>query len=305
MAEPPVPREYFSERQGRGPLAEPLPFERIRGLVIATFESFRDRGYMQESFGFECVDGNRDGALGPNPSLYFLRAIMRSEVWPYWQWLEAPDDPDAGEYVWASWDADTLFDVVEVMHDLVSKPVDGEYHAFGDCGMHFTSFNRTDGQEVFRSELNKVLRLNDPPYKLDPEGRIVEDAPAEFRQLLDAPVPPGTEHDTITSRIDSAVTRFRSRSATIDDRRHAVRDLADVLEALRPDIRETMLSADEKDLFRLANSFAIRHNNRQQKGDYDRVTWLRWAFYVYLATIHAVLRLRQHKAEDAELGSGG
>jgi len=88
------------------------------------------------------------------------------------------------------------------------------------------------------------------------------------------------------------VTRFRTRGASIDDRRHAVRDLADVLEALRPDIKESMLSADEGALFNIANNFAIRHNNRQQKGDYDRVTWLRWTFYVYLATIHAVLRIR-------------
>jgi hypothetical protein len=53
-----------------------------------------------------------------------------------------------------------------------------------------------------------------------------------------------------------------------------------------------MLTADEKALFHVANGFSIRHNNRDQRGDYDRVTWLRWAFYVYLATIHAVLRVR-------------
>lgn len=94
------------------------------------------------------------------------------------------------------------------------------------------------------------------------------------------------------------MSRFRTRGATLDDRRHAVRDLADVLEALRPDIRENMLPADEKALFNVANGFAIRHNNHQQKGDYDRVTWLRWAFYVYLATIHAVLRVRQRQTDS-------
>jgi len=76
----------------------------------------------------------------------------------------------------------------------------------------------------------------------------------------------------------------------VDDRRHAVGDLADVLEALRPDIKESMLSADGGALLNLANNFAIRYNNRRQRGDYDRVVWLRWALSVYLATIHAVLR---------------
>src|SRR4029077_20624394 len=82
------------------------------------------------------------------------------------------------------------------------------------------------------------------------------------------------------------------RGASLDDRRHAVRDLADVLEALRADVHDVMLSKDERELFHLANGFAIRHQNRKQRGDYDRPTWLRWAFYVYLATIHAVLRVR-------------
>ena len=54
-----------------------------------------------------------------------------------------------------------------------------------------------------------------------------------------------------------------------------------------------MLPKDEGELFRLANGFAIRHNNREQRRDYDDAIWLSWAFWVYLATIHAVLRLRK------------
>jgi len=275
-----------------------VPFETILGLTIGTFESLRERGYMQEAFGIECVDGDQAGTLGPNPGLHFLRVILRDEIWPYWE-QKSEEDPDSVTFYfcWQRWDVDTLFDVVEVMYDLISKPLEGRLHGFANCGWHYETFSRTEGQEQYRSEMNEVLRLNDPPYELNGEGQLVEMAPPEFSQLLDAPVPEGTEHDRITSRIDAAVTRFRTRGASLDDRRHAVRDLADVLEALRPDIRESMLSADEKALFQVANGFAIRHNNHQQKGDYDRVTWLRWAFYVYLATIHAVLRVRQKQAE--------
>jgi hypothetical protein len=272
-----------------------MAFDSIRRLVISVFDSFRERGYMQEAFGIECVDGDSDGTLGSDPDAYFLRTIRREGIWPYWPkpWTGDPTVP------YEAWDADMLFDVVEVMHDLVSKGTNGRYHDYAGCGMHYSEFNRTAGQEEFRQEMNAVLRFNDPPYEMDGLGQIIERAPEEFRRLLDAPVPPGTEHDLITSRIDAAVTRFRSRGATVDDRRHAVRDLADVLEALRPDIKQSMLPADEGALFNIANNFAIRHNNRQQRGDYDRVTWLRWAFYVYLATIHAVLRIR-HKHRGAD-----
>src|SRR3954452_22042201 len=111
--------------------------------------------------------------------------------------------------------------MVEVLHDLVSKPDKGSCHSFSDCGWHYATFNRTEGQQEFRTEMNKVLRLGDRGYDLDGHGRIVELAPAEFQQLLSAPVPKGTEHDLITSRIDAAVKEFRTRGATLDDRRHA------------------------------------------------------------------------------------
>jgi hypothetical protein len=300
VSEPPAPRKYFSERQGRGPRVKPLPFEAVKGLAVSILEGFRERGYLQEAFGIECVDGDISGTLGAKPSLYFLRAILRDEIWPYWeQQADRQEGSVTFYFFWQRWDDDTLFDVIEVIHDLISKPVEGEYHAYNECGWHYKTFNRTEGQEQYRLEMNEVLRLNDPPYELDTEGQIIEAAPVEFSQLLDAPVPEGTEHDRITSRIDSAVTRFRTRGVSIDDRRHAVRDLADVLEALRPDIRDNMLRADEKSLFELANRFSLRHYDRQQRGDYDRVIWLRWAFYVYLATIHAVLRVRQ-RASDSD-----
>jgi len=293
MRQTPQPRQYFSERQGRGPKAAPLPIESIRKLVVSAFDSFQERGYMQEAFGIQCVDGDSEGSLGWNPDGHFTRATLRENIWPYRQERVIQEFDGPRRIVnWEAWDADTLFDVVEVMHDLISKPLDGTYHGFSDCGWHYETFSRLEGQVDFRQEMNQILQLNDPPYKLDDQGQIIEVGEPEFDQLLDASVPPGTDDDLITSKITAAVSGFRARGATVDDRRHAVRDLADVLEAIRSDVRESMLTADEKALFNLANSFAIRHNNRDQRGDYEQITWLRWAFYVYLATIHAVLRVR-------------
>lgn len=282
---------YYSERHGRAPRGEPLTIEEQRRLVVSVFDSFRERAYFQEAFGYECVDGDQYGAVGRDPDAFFLRKIGRGHIWPYW--YSDPRVPTLLRSTWAEkWDPDTLFDVVEVLHDHVSAPTKTHYHSFANCGHHATHFDRAAGRHEYRAEINTVLERHDPPYELGSDGRIIERVPDEFRPLLEANTPVDVDEDMITAKITSAVQAFRERGASIDDKRHAVRDLADVLEAIRDDVKQLMQSKDEGALFDLANNFAIRHHNRIQQKEYDREPWLRWAFYVYLATIHAVLRVR-------------
>jgi hypothetical protein len=91
------------------------------------------------------------------------------------------------------------------------------------------------------------------------------------------------------------------RGATVEDKRAAVKQLADALEHLRPEVDEQLLSKDERDLFRTANEFAIRHNKPGQKRDYDKAVWLDWLFHVYLATIRAVVAVRDRKPNASEV----
>ena len=38
----------------------------------------------------------------------------------------------------------------------------------------------------------------------------------------------------------------------------------------------------------------VRHHNVRQKTDYDAALWLSWMFYLFLSTIHLVLRKMNH-----------
>jgi len=273
-------REYWSERQGRAPSTDGLSLETLNKLVLSTLDEFSERYYFQEAFGYHCVDeGDVPGRVGSDIPAWFLRVIGREGIWPYRNHA-------------ADWDADTLFDVLELLHDVVSKPVHGRYHDFNNCGWHYSHFDAPTGRVEYRQALKELLGRYEEPLTMNERGEIVHLAPAEFSPLLSAPVPAGTDTDLVTSRIDAAKRTFELRNANLADRRHAVRELADVLEVLRREIKEEMLPKDEQELFRLANGFAIRHNNREQIRLYDDAIWLRWAFYVYLATIHAVLRVR-------------
>jgi len=282
-----------------------MPFGDVRELAISVLDSLREGGYLQEAFGYECVDaGDVTVTLGPDRAAYFLRTIRRRNIWPYWHpdysdipdGSIIPDDHDDRMY-WELWDADTLFDVLEVLHDLVSKPVDGRHHSHADCGWHYDTFDGPRGRQEYRDEMNGVLRLHDPPYEMNDQGEVIESGPVEFRPLLDAGLPEDTEPEVVR-KVSEAVKLFQGRGASVEDRQRAVRDLADALELLRQDVKAALLPADERALYDIANNYAIRHLNRQQRVDYNRSTWLRWMFYVYLATIHAVLRVRESQREQ-------
>jgi hypothetical protein len=99
----------------------------------------------------------------------------------------------------------------------------------------------------------------------------------------------------VLSRVTASTLQYRRHGSTLDDRRQAVRDLADVLEYLRPQVKTLLTSADEKDLFNIANNFGVRHHNDKQRTAYDAGIWLSWMFYFYLSTIHVVLRKIEHE----------
>ena len=49
-------------------------------------------------------------------------------------------------------------------------------------------------------------------------------------------------------------------------------------------------------MFNIANNFGLRHHNDRQKTGYDTALWLSWMFYLYLATLHVVVRKIDHES---------
>ena len=73
----------------------------------------------------------------------------------------------------------------------------------------------------------------------------------------------------------------------------AIRELADVFEWLKKskELAKVLDKKDESAIFDLANNFAIRHHNPNQKANYDHAIWYSWIFHFYLATYQATIRL--------------
>ncbi len=275
-------RRYYSIRTGKNPRTHwDLP--PFREVFLSIYRYFRDKEYFQEYFGYECVDaGDVPGKLGPDLEGYFLRALRKRAIWPV-------------ENKYGKYSEDDLFDVIEVLYDCVSRPVGGHYHAYGDCGWHYEEFDRQEGRDEYRSVMNEQLRDYGQGYELSDKGEIRPLPPPGMAQLFEAQVPTGDENK---KRVEAAIQKFRGRNSSIDDRRHAVRDLADVLEFLRPKVKSILTKKDERDLFELANRFGIRHHNERQQTQYDPTIWLSWVFYYYLASIHALTRLLEKREQD-------
>lgn len=269
-------REYYSIRTGSNPQKN-IELDMLRRLFKDVYLSFSQRYYFQEAFGYYCVDQDSVvGTLGNDVEAQMFLAFRKGELWPI-------------EEKCLDYSEDDLFDVVEFLHDNVSLPVSGYYHDHAGCGWHYSEFDRFNGQLEFRTELNALLRDYNEGYELSEDGEILVLGDKGLRSIFRAEIP-SSDPENITARVDAAVTKFRHRSS-LNDRRDAVRDLADVLEYLKPELRKVLSRKDESDLFNLANNFGIRHHNPSQRTDYDETIWYSWMFYYYLATIHAVLRL--------------
>jgi hypothetical protein len=166
----------------------------------------------------------------------------------------------------------------------------GRYHGYYNCGYHCDTFDKGVGQNEFREEINEVLRRYSTGFELSKDGEILALAEIGFEPLVEEELP-AADSEHVENRVKAAIRKFRYHRASIEERREAVRSLVDVLEYLRPQIKDRFTAKDESDLFNIANNYALRHHNPQQKSNYDPKIWLDWMFYFYLSTIRVVLRM--------------
>lgn len=224
-------------------------------------------------FGEECVD---DGSELPDASEAIDRRLGIPDLWPL-----TPE----------TWDEDTFYGLIEVFHDLVSRPRMRRYHSYSGCGWHHSEFHDGPARVLYRWKVNQLMRSAGIEYELAAEdedlGRLVavtDDARSQLvhRALNDGPP------DTVAV-VRHAIALYRGRDTSAESKRSAIFNLARILEERRALIKEH-LGKDEGALFEIANRFDLRHRKADQRGDYDEA-FLDWIFWWYLATVELTNRL--------------
>ncbi|WP_232247297.1 hypothetical protein [Kitasatospora azatica] len=273
------PRPYWPHRQGQvTPKTSAHPDSVRLGFARLVME-MHGNGYLAEHFGEECVDV--DEKLPDAAEVLELRLGI-AQLWPL-----KPQQ----------WDEDTFFGLVEVFHDLVSRPRDRYFHDWNQCGWHHREFHAGPARVLYRWRVNRLLDGAGIHYRLADEGEdqgrlvaVTDDARADLVHRALAVTDPD-----IKQRTAHAIALYRGRGAAIEEKRSAIIALAGILEERRDLIRTELGKPDDGALFMVANKFEIRHRDASQQEDYDPA-FLDWIFWWYLATVELTTTLagRQH-----------
>lgn len=168
------------------------------------------------------------------------------------------------------YDEQKLFTVIEFLFDYVSEPQTVYLHKWMDCGYHTSDYDKPKGRAKYRDEMNEILKDYKSGYSLSEAGEIQECPPDGLEFVFEEIKTDDPEN--IDDRRHLAVSKYRRYSATLDEKKDAVRTLGDILEYLRKE-GITLPSKDKSDLFNILNNFDIRHHNREQKKEYDKEIW--------------------------------
>jgi len=189
---------------------------------------------------------------------------------------------------------DHVFDTLEFLYDRASRP--GSWSRMTtDTGWNYEDYEDYDseaGRTDFREKANLFLADYGDGFELTEQGTILALGSHGLEQILDAEIPSYDEVN-VDSKVRDAITKWRNRKLSLQEKKAAIRELADVFEWLKKtkNLSQILDNKDESAIFDLANNFAIRHHNPKQKTNYDQAIWYSWIFHFYLATYHASIRL--------------
>jgi hypothetical protein len=272
-------RDYYNRRTGQEGQPPRLTLPEVGKMLTTAYTLIAQQGYLQRAFGYNCVDAGTVAGLNGTDvrdALYLATGIKIG-----------------GGFAAFLSDADEvgMFTLVEFVHDHIAKPVKGGYfHSWDNCGWHYDchtgTFDEAEARAEWRGKVNGILKFYEDGYQISLAGEIVRVEPDGTSRLVRAQLSPQVSL-TDRAKVTAAVRTFHLGRSTREERKQAVRALADVLEFHRAAVKEH-LSKDEADLFNIANNFSIRHHRADQRDDYDDA-WLTWLFYSYLSTVHFVL----------------
>jgi len=227
-------RKYYSNRTGKNPEASRYELPRFVDLFKAVYLDFLKNDYFYEN------SGDVPGKLGADIEAQMFIKLKKPDLWPI-------------EEKCNNYSEDDLFDVIEFLYDCVSEPIH-RYDEWSNHGDYYDTFDRETGKQEFRDSMNQLWRDYREGYELSENGEILEFPEQGLEDLVLANLPP-YDLENVEQPVQNAILKFRRSRSSLDGKHDAIRDLADVLEIMKPQITKVISKKDESDLFHIANKF--------------------------------------------------
>jgi hypothetical protein len=238
-----VNRTYYSQRIGRGPLADPTIDDLARALTLTVDEMWK-RDYMQEWHGFTCVDAGEIGGLAAMPLADHIEAETGWRcAWPLpdplFGGLELVEGTSIPDDQWAKMEQnaeDQVFDLIEYFHAHVSQGIENErssFHSWEGCGWHYGDFDQAPAQELFRRRMNRTLMNYRGGFRINGGGQIEHTADEGLDQLIDA-VLPTKDPDVLRGPLLCTATEVAPRKTCVLPCESCLTSLRSSGQSLRP-----------------------------------------------------------------------
>ncbi len=263
-------KKYYSYRKGAK--EGNIRLIGLKQLIKVLYEIYNERGAFYYEFGYHDFNHYYRGNKGMKMGEDMLITFPGRKIWPI-------------NNYYLDYDENTCFDLLEYFHNNICKVNNHKWH-------ENLENLKTEERKKFRDEVNnKILsKYENGKYELMSNGEIYVRGSEHLRKIV-------FEHETssnkfeIKEKIKRAIKTFFHYNSNIDDKREAIRTLANILELIRSDVKEHLLAKDEGRLFQIANEFSFRHLNNKQHVDYDKNIWFEWIFYCYLNTINTIVKI--------------
>lgn len=283
--QPPV---YFAERHSGGHIdLEPDSRYTFAEDFLELLNAMSSEGYFPKILPKVCEDNWTEPI---DVAGEIRRATKQVVEWP----LSAADAKFLSDV--------TVYSLVEYFNDQAQRPRQAQWHDWNGCGYDYADFNRESGGVVYRWRVNALLSYHKAPLMLGSvgaeRGRLIH----SFSREQDAVLAQEVENrvESPTDEVAHAIRMFRARNANNIDKRAALALLYKRLEPKRKYLEGKTSKADVDDIFKIANTYHIRHSVGKQFKE-EREEYLEWMFWIFLsmARLLDALEARQKAVENS------
>lgn len=273
---------YYAERKGLITQKLNLTLEELLNSFIQVYNYFNGKGSFDLAFK-GANDEDRwthetisilPPTMAPSPEVFFMTHLQDKQVWPITEYYE-------------SYTEEILFSVIEMLYEYI-----GIYNYKTD------KIEAEEEKSLFLEQINNLLRAYKDGYYLEMSNGFVMEVPNKALQeqlsYNGADLP-----EDVFEQLKSASRMYYRFDTDMEAKKKAVNILADILEKVRDDLKETLnqeydVSKNDHDrlLFGIVNGYNIRHNKVDQKTEYSREIWYDWMMQYYTSTIIAYYKLK-------------